>query len=211
MNESFKSLNQISGLILSAGEGSRVGGNKALLRFGGRTFMERVSNAVRESAICSEIVVVTGHDHDRVSDEALRLQLKSVFNPHSKQGLMTSLQAGLQALTPDTDAVLIALVDQPLITGDFIAEFVHAFETANHQGGGRYTLGRPYYHGRPGHPSLILREHFASILSRTPNDEGANYLFQQFGDRVFKFETENRSVATDIDTADDLRGLLHAP
>lgn len=202
---------KISGLILSAGEGSRVGGNKAFLRFGGQTFLERVSSAIRESAACNEIFVVTGHDHDRVADEALRLQLKPVFNPHSKQGLMTSLQAGLRAVSSEADAILVALVDQPLITGEFIATFVEAFLIENARFDNRLTLARPYYHERPGHPSLILREHFASISSRTPNDEGANYLFQQFADRAFRFSTEDRAVATDIDTAEDLRGLLHAP
>lgn len=195
---------KIAALILSAGKGSRMGGNKSLLRFKGRTFLEHVSNALRESTVCSEIFVVTGFDHEKVADEAHRLQLKPVFNPHSEMGIMTSLQMGLKSISQDVDAVLVSLVDQPMIDGEFIASFVEDFQIQN----GRFSLARPYFDGRPGHPSLIAKMHFAEILNHEPTDEGANFLFREHPEQVRKFETSNRHSVTDIDTVDDLRGLM---
>jgi molybdenum cofactor cytidylyltransferase len=198
---------KIAALILSAGKGSRMGGNKSLLRFKGQTFLERVSNALRESTVCNEICVVTGFDHEKVSDEAHRLQLKAIFNPHSELGIMTSLQTGIKAIREENDAILVALVDQPLVDGEFIASFVEDFMVQN----GRYSLARPYVHGKPGHPSLILREHFGAILHHEATDEGANFLFREHPEKVRKFDTENQTVITDIDTVDDLRGLMSTP
>jgi molybdenum cofactor cytidylyltransferase len=195
---------KIAALILSAGKGSRMGGNKSLLRFKGQTFLERVSNALRESTVCSEILVVTGFDHEKVSDEAHRLQLKAVFNPQAELGIMTSLQAGLRAIAPDVDAILVTLVDQPLVDGEFIASFVEDFMVQN----GRYSLARPYVQDKPGHPTLIARQHFEAMLDHAPTDEGANFLFRENAARVRRFETKDRTVVTDIDTVEDLRGLM---
>ena len=195
---------KIAALILSAGKGSRMGGNKSLLRFKGKTFLEHVSNALRESTVCSEIFVVTGFEHEKVADEAHRLSLKPIFNPHAELGIMTSLQMGLKSISQDVDAVLVSLVDQPMIEADFIASFVEDFEI--HQN--RYSLARPYFDGKPGHPSLITRKHFEAIAAHEPTDEGANFLFKMFPEQVRHFETENRNSVTDIDTVDDLRGLM---
>src|SRR5258708_7588151 len=106
-------MNSFAAIILSAGQSSRMGRTKALLVWQEKSFLEHIVSALRKSAVCSRYITVTGFDFENVASEAKRLGVEAIHNPQFSLGLMGSLQAGLRALKPDTDAVLVVLADQP--------------------------------------------------------------------------------------------------
>src|SRR5437667_3270991 len=102
----------IAAIVLAAGKSERMGSPKALLRFGGQTFLERILSTVEQSKIDTVRVVVGRH-----RDEIARAMpgLPFVFNPDYEQGMSTSIQAGIRALPPETEAAVLLLVDHPLV------------------------------------------------------------------------------------------------
>jgi nicotine blue oxidoreductase len=83
------------------------------------------------------------------------------------EGMGASLRAGLTALAPTTyDAVLVSLVDLPDVDAAVVARLV---ATASGPG----DLARASYDGRPGHPVLIGRDHWAGVVETATGDRGA--------------------------------------
>jgi molybdenum cofactor cytidylyltransferase/nicotine blue oxidoreductase len=84
-----------------------------------------------------------------------------------QEGMGASLRAGLTALSGgDAHAALVTLVDLPDVGSDVVRRVVG-------QGSDRAALVRATYDGRPGHPVLIGREHWAGVVATARGDEGA--------------------------------------
>ncbi|MCF8199660.1 MAG: NTP transferase domain-containing protein, partial [Sulfuritalea sp.] len=106
---------KVAALILAAGSGSRMGGDNKLLRpVGGVPMARRAANAALASR-CSSVHVVTGASADEIQTCLAGLQVSFVHNPDHASGMASSLRAGLAALAPDIDAVVVLLADMPRI------------------------------------------------------------------------------------------------
>ena len=187
----------ISAIVLTAGKSERMGGSpKALLSFKGRTFLEHVLAAIRDSGLTNTIVVV-GHHRDEIA-AALRLP-SLVFNPDYQRGMITSVQAGLRALPPGAKAAGVFLVDQPLIDAETIALLAAEVRP------GRIVL--PIHEGRRGHPVFFSSELFDEILGLQP-DQGLNSVVRRDRARVREVEVRNAGVLRDIDTPEQFENLL---
>jgi len=187
----------ISAIVLTAGKSERMGGSpKALLSFKGRTFLEHVLAAIRDSGLTNTIVVV-GHHRDEIA-AALRLP-SLVFNPDYQRGMITSVQAGLRALPPGVKAAGVFLVDQPLIDAETIALLAAEVRP------GRIVL--PIHEGRRGHPVFFSSELFDEILGLQP-DQGLNSVVRRDRARVREVEVRNAGVLRDIDTPEQFENLL---
>src|SRR5438105_172394 len=97
----------IVGLLLAAGESTRMGQLKALLPWGKATLLEYA--AAQLMAAVDETVVVLGHR----ADELAPLVPSHVVNHRYREGRSTSVEAGMRAVQPEAEAVLVANVDQP--------------------------------------------------------------------------------------------------
>ena len=156
----------ISGILLAAGESRRMGSPKALLPYQGQTFLERICTAFFDAGV-EELVVVLGAWEDKLRPALPRHpSLRTVVNPHYTQGQLSSLVCGLGALSPDSEAAVVNLVDHPLIRTETIAALIASFRTdplpiiiAAHQ-------------GKRGHPVLFSRQVYAELLA-APLDKGA--------------------------------------
>ncbi len=95
-------------IVLAAGEGKRAGGVKALLKLGGRTFLEAVVTAVHEAG-CEPVIVVGGAEGSRVEAEASRLGAGFVLNEHWRSGQFSSLKAGAMKAREVEAAKAVAL------------------------------------------------------------------------------------------------------
>jgi molybdenum cofactor cytidylyltransferase len=93
---------------------SRMGEAKQLLRTGENTLLGQVLENVRGSGV-KGIVLVLGHEAETIRERIPTENLNVVINESYRQGMGTSLHAGLAALPPDVDAALIVLADQPFI------------------------------------------------------------------------------------------------
>ena len=107
-------------MLLAAGQGSRLGRPKALVEIGGMTLAERGVALLRDGG-ADPVVMVTG---------AAPVSLPGVItahNPDWQTGMGSSLREGLETLPADRDAVVIALVDQPLIGPEAVRRLIAAF------------------------------------------------------------------------------------
>ncbi len=154
-----------AGLVLAAGSGSRMGRPKALVRDAdGTPWLDRAVRVLREGGADS-VTVVLGAS----ADEARALVPAGVVVTVATDwevGQSASLRTGLHALRDDVDAAVLTLVDLPDLTADVVRRVLAA-------GTGPQALSRAVYHGRPGHPVVLGRDHWGGVLDTSAGDEGA--------------------------------------
>ena len=187
----------VAGVLLAAGEGSRFGQPKALVKLNGQTLAERGVNLLRAGG-AHPILVVTG---------AAPVELdgtQSVYNPEWRTGMGSSLRAALQALS-DTDvgAVVVALADQPLVGAEAVARLIAA-----HRDGASVAVAA--YHGQPRNPVLLAREHWAEVIATATGDQGARTFLQARPELVTLVECGDTGRPDDIDTPADLARITSA-
>ena len=102
----------VTGIILAAGEGSRMGRTKQLLPFRGLKILECVIDSALASTL-DRVVVVLGHQAELLKPMLERKSVEVVVNPDYRVGQSSSLKVGLKALSEETDAVLFLLVGSP--------------------------------------------------------------------------------------------------
>ena len=110
----------IAGVVLAAGRSSRMGGpNKLLEQIAGRPLVRIVVDAVLASR-ARPVIVVTGHQRERVEAALAGLPVRFVHNPHFADGLGTSLKAGIAALPAGADGAIVCLGDMPQVDAALI-------------------------------------------------------------------------------------------
>lgn len=194
---------RVVGVVLAGGQSSRVGFPKALLPIGGSTFLASIVANLFEAGV-SEVVVVTGaHDAEIRSAHAGRWPrpLSWVLNADHERGQLASLKCALAAIAPEPDAVLVTLVDQPLVRADTMAAIVE-----RHRASGAPVV-RPVHDGRHGHPVLFGRATFASLRA-TPDASGARAVVHGLGEAVADVEVVDAGVTEDVDTVRDYERLV---
>jgi molybdenum cofactor cytidylyltransferase len=196
---------RIVGLLLAGGRSSRMGRPKALLPLGRETFLARTLRTLEAGGI-DDIVIVTGlHDAEirqARQDVPLVAGTRVVFNPAHESGQLSSLVAGLDALAPHhPEAILVALVDQPLVRASTVVHLVAEFHRAP------APVVRPVFEGRRGHPVLFAQETFA-LLRAAPPDEGARAVVRALGEQVRDVEVDDPGVVLDVDTPEDYERAL---
>jgi len=191
----------ISAVVLAAGRSERMGTPKLLLPLAGRSLLQHVMDHVRGSR-CQEIIVVLGEAADRVGAEARGDRVRLVVNDRYREGMGTSLAAGIQALAPACDAAVIVLGDQPCVTGAMIDALIDA-----HRRSGK-PLVASRYGSVVGVPTLITRALFPDAR-RLAGDEGARSLIRRYPDLVEEVVLPP-SAAADVDTPEALARLRAA-
>jgi len=167
---------RVEGLLLAAGAGTRMGMPKALVRDEqGRRWVRRALSTLHEGG-CPTVTVVLGARADEAAGLLQDLPgTRVVLAADWQDGMGSSLRAGLTDLgTRDADCALVCLVDLPDVSAGVVSRLLH-------QGGsGRGTLARASYDGRPGHPVLLGRDHWAGVVGAAHGDRGArDYLEAQ--------------------------------
>ena len=105
----------VSAIVLAAGESARMGRPKPLVPLSGRPLLSHVMSAVRGSR-AGDVVVVLGHEAERVRREVPLDGARVVVNSRFAEGMSTSIRAGVNAVAPTSRAFLIVLGDEPLVT-----------------------------------------------------------------------------------------------
>ena len=184
----------ISGIVLAAGTASRFGATKQLLEVDGRPLMLHAVDALRAAGV-GEIIVVTGHDAERV--EAIAPPDVSVVrNAAYRDGQATSLAAALHAVADDSEGAVILMADQPGIGADDVRALIARFRAARGQ------IVRLRYTDGPG-PALLSREIYAEA-GHLHGDAGARVLMASHPDWVEEVPID-RPRPPDVDTPEDLR------
>lgn len=181
---------RVAGVLLAAGEGSRLGTPKALVRVAGIPLVERGVSLLREGG-AAPVVVVTGAADVDV------LGAIGVHNPDWRTGMGSSLAAALAAVPADVAAAVVALVDQPLVGPRAIARLIDAY-----RGGARVVVAT--YQSRPRNPVLLARSHWADVLALAGGDVGARPYLRAHPEEVTLVECGDVASADDVDTPADL-------
>lgn len=187
---------RVAGVLLAAGEGSRLGRPKALVEMAGETLAGRGVRLLRDGG-ASLVVVVTGAADVAPDGAAV------VHNPDWRTGMGSSLITGLRALPGDVTAAVIALADQPLVGAAAVRRLIAA-----HQAGA--SLAVASYGGRPRNPVLIGREHWPGVIAASGGDTGARVYLREHRDLVTEVECDDTGSPDDVDTPDDLARVTKA-
>lgn len=159
----------VHGLLLAAGAGRRMGSPKALVRDADGTPWLVRSTAVLRDGGCDAVTVVLGAGAEEAVDLlADEPPVDVVYAEDWAEGMGASLRRGLEALTGDSAAevALVHLVDLPDVTAEVVARVCG-------EATGPDVLVRAAYDGRPGHPVLLGRDHWAAISAGARGDRGA--------------------------------------
>jgi molybdenum cofactor cytidylyltransferase len=191
---------QVAALVLAAGRSRRMAPlNKLLVTDNnGTPMVARVVDNVLASR-ARPVIVVSGYESQRVEEALASRPVISAQTEDYAEGLSGSLKAGLAALPPDAEGVIICLGDMPLVTGAMIDRLLAAFDPEE----GR-SIVMPTFRGKQGNPMLWSREFLPEMMEIT-GDVGARHLAGKYAERVVEVEMSDDAVLRDFDTTDALK------
>ncbi len=180
-------------IILAAGMSRRAGvHNKLLRRHKGKAlFMHSVAAAQASKA--GVVIIVTGHEADFIRSVLGKTRAIMVHNPDYRQGMSSSLKAGIAALPEETDAALICLADMPDIDTAAINRLFEAHDRAKGA-----LICVPVFAGRRGNPVLWDRRFFTEMQS-LKGDQGARSLIKLHKEHVCEVQMRSAAIHFDID------------
>jgi CTP:molybdopterin cytidylyltransferase MocA len=192
----------VTGILLAAGLGSRLGQVKPLARLGDLPLLEHSVGRAAEAGL-DEIVLVLGHAAEEVR-AGVRLPpgVRAVLNPDYASGQSSSLRAGLAAAAPTSRAAVVLLGDQPNVPPDAIREVVRIHVTT----GARIVRAR--YGDEPGHPVLLDRSVWSEVSGET-GDRGAAPIFARHPEWV-TWAAFPGPPPSEVDSPEDLERLRRA-
>jgi len=191
----------IAAVVLAAGRSSRMGGpNKLLAEIGGRPLVRIVVEAALASR-ARPVVVVTGHERERVEATLARLPVTFVHNPNYAEGLGTSLKAGIAGLPAEVDGSVICLGDMPQVDAALIDHLIDAIDPDKGA-----LVAVPTLNGKRGNPVVWSRRFFPDLMA-VEGDVGARHLIGRYGEAVVEVPVSDTAVLADIDTPQALAAL----
>jgi molybdenum cofactor cytidylyltransferase len=190
-------------VVLGAGRGSRMGGPKALLRFGELSFLAHVAAALRRPGV-SEVVAVVGHEAERViAESGLAPDVHVARNPRYDEGMLSSIWCGLDAAQGlGAAAVLLHPVDHPLVSAATVDRVLHALAQ-----GARIAV--PSHGGRRGHPGGFAAASWDALRTASPRD-GARQVLAEHPEWIVHVEGD-AGCLQGVDTPADYTRLFGHP
>ena len=185
----------ISAIVLAAGESKRMGLTKLLLPIRGKSLLQLVIDNARQSK-AGEVIVVLGAEAAKLRREIKQSQVKITENPSYKEGMSTSLRAGLKAVSPEAKAVLILLGDQPLVSASIIDALIAKYEESGS------SMVAPAYDGKRGNPVLFDRSLIPELMGVT-GDKGGREVIEKHPDQLATVNFKSAVTGSDIDSRDD--------
>jgi len=191
---------KISTIILAAGESTRLGQPKQLLKYENQTLIERIVSTV-SSFDFEKNVVVLGAFAEQIEAVLASANVDIVINENWKNGMSSSIQKGLGKVE-NSEAILIFLSDQPFINRRLISEIIEAAKSTN------FSIIATKYNQVLGVPVLFKRVVFDE-LKRLNEKVGAKKLIRQYAKKNQVGFVNFEQAAIDIDTIADYENLLN--
>lgn len=206
----------IAGILLAAGESTRMGQPKALLPWRGTTLLQSQIVELHGAAL-GPVIVVLGHHADELSPlipsrpveerggsrppepvgQASNLpDVRVIVNSRYREGRSTSVIAGLSALPHEVEAVIMTSVDQPT-DADIVRKLVEAFSQLH------APITLPSIHHRRGHPALFDRALFPEMLAITEEGEGLREVMTRHAAGICYVNFDIELVRTNLNSPAD--------
>ncbi len=189
---------KIAALVLAAGQSTRMRGRNKLLARVGEAPLIRTTVRTLLAARVRSVLVVTGHEPQRIAQALAPEPVQLVHNPAYRTGLSSSLRCGLAALPAATAGVLVCLADMPRVSALDIERLIAAFAPEE----GR-PICVPIFDGQRGNPVLWASRFIPEMMLIT-GDTGARELLLRHADLVHEVEAADAGVLLDVDTPEDL-------
>jgi molybdenum cofactor cytidylyltransferase len=187
----------IVGLLLAAGGARRFGSQKLVAPLGGTALVRHAADAL--AGVTDSLVVVVGSDATAVAGALVGIDAQIVSNSEWERGLSGSIRCGVAALPAHTDAILIALGDEPRVSTDVSRSVIAEWRAT----GSPIVVAR--YAGETGHPVLFERSVFPE-LAALEGDAGAKRIITRSMGRVTYVDI-NDAPPLDVDEPADLQRL----
>jgi molybdenum cofactor cytidylyltransferase len=196
----------VRAVVLAAGASSRMGRPKAALSLAHRadTFLARIIRSLSAAGV-ADIVVVTGALADivRLAAGPTDRRVRFVHNPRWEDGQLSSLLAGLGDPTPELEAILLTLVDVPLVSTATIAAVLSAWRVS------RAPIVRPARGDAHGHPVIFDRAVFEE-LRRADLAAGAKTVVRTHAAEILNVPTDDLGAFADVDTPEAYEATVAA-
>jgi molybdenum cofactor cytidylyltransferase len=189
-------------IVLAAGTSTRMGTAKQLLRLDDRPLLQHVLDCVRASA-AKEIVLVLGFAAEEIRRGIDVQNVRVVFNESYRQGMGTSLKAGLSAVDPQCAGALIVLADQPFVR----PATLDLLMAEHHRSKAQIVI--PTYRGFRGNPVILDRSVFAEVMA-LDGDIGCRAIFGDHLEGIVKLPVDDAGILLDIDRQSDFEALRRA-
>ncbi len=188
----------VAGVVLAAGESSRLGQPKQLLDWQGMPFIRKVTLTALESEL-NPVVVVTGAYGEQVQNAIKDLPVIIIHNPNWSAGQSTSIQAGLRAIPTEVGGSIFLLADQLQVPPDLLRTLVetHAKTLS--------PIVAPLVDGKQGNPMLFDRDVFPHLYSLN-GDVGGRALLADFTPTWVQWS--DSKLLLDVDTLEDYQRLM---
>jgi molybdenum cofactor cytidylyltransferase len=193
----------ISAIVPAAGMSTRMDSrNKLLLPFDGRTLIERTVDTLIGSGI-DEVIVVVGYQKEMVKAALHGKDIAIVENPEYREGMASSIRAGVAAVSPRAEAIMVCLADQPLLEPADLNGIIRAMDEARSAG---KSIVVPFFKGQRGNP-VVLDAIYRNAMIDVVSDVGCKRIIKEHQSAVHVIEMETDHVIRDIDTIEEYRRL----
>jgi len=192
---------RVAAVVLAAGRSTRMGAvNKMLAEIGGKPLV-RIAAEQAVASRAKPVIVVTGHEREKMESALSGLPVRLVHNPDFAEGLGTSLKAGIAAVPDEADAAIVCLGDMPQVDAALINKLISSFYPER---GALVVV--PSIDGRRGNPVVWSRRFFHDLMS-IQGDIGARHLIGSYAEAVVEVPVTGEAALTDVDTPESLSAV----
>jgi molybdenum cofactor cytidylyltransferase len=170
--------------------------NKLLLKLDGETLIERVVKTVKGSS-ADELIVVLGHEAEKVREQLVKLDCKLVVNENYMRGQSESVKVGLAAVASSAEAVMILPADVALIDAESINSVID-----EHRKSKSHIVIASHKH-QSGHPILLDRALFQEVSQIDESALGLKAVINRHRSEVKYVEVGTENVLIDVDTREE--------
>jgi molybdenum cofactor cytidylyltransferase len=174
--------------------------NKMLAEIGGKPLV-RIAAEQAVASHAKPVIVVTGHEQEKVEAALKGLPVRLVHNSDYAEGLGTSLKAGIAVVPQEADAAIVCLGDMPQVDAALIDRLIGALDPER---GALVVV--PTIDGRRGNPVVWSRRFFHDLMS-IQGDIGARHLIGSYAEAVVEIPVAGEAALTDVDTPESLSAV----
>jgi len=194
----------ISGVVLAAGAAERMGRQKLLLDLKGKPVLQWTIEAALSSELDEVVCVVRELKEIQQKVALTHEKLRWAVNDRAAEGQSTSIIAGLEAISPESEAAMFLVGDQPLVKPKLINSLIDLFKKE------APLIVAPTFQGEPRNPALFHSDLFAEILE-LKGDRGARGLIEKYRQDSAFLEWPEETPFLDVDRWEDYERLTRSP
>lgn len=192
-----------AGIILAAGQSTRIDKFKLLIKLEGKYMLEWVVDAALESRL-AHVILVLGHHFEKIQKvlgkKIHHPRIEIVINPQYPMGLSRSLRRGLLAAKGSYPSVMFLLGDQPMLDAKTINMLLDRFWNSERE------ICVPVCRGKRGNPTVFSHKYYDQLL-QIKGDVGARNVLEAYASHIIRVEVDHPLCFLDVDTEVDLKSL----